>query len=124
MRCILFPEIRAFIENSEIIKLINDGDFDSIYEDKIPYADSDTLNIEEFTGAFTEVMLSADINPLNYMKHIPPCFLYESDIESFVIPDHITDISYSAFDLCDKLKHIILHKNIKVVDNYAFYGCD
>ena len=124
MRSTLFPEIQAFIEDSEIIKLIDNGDFDSIYADKIAYAYSDTLDIEEFTGAFTEAMLSADINPLDYMKYIPPCFLYASDIEHFVIPDHIKDILYSAFDLCDKLKHIVLHKNIEVVHNYAFYGCD
>ena len=120
----LHPDIQHFIEDSRIINMINIGDFKQIYQKEIPYAQFDNLNRQEFTGAFTEAMLSADINPLSSMNLIPPNYLYESDIEAFIIPEHIHSVGYSAFDSCYRLKHITLHKNIKFVDEYAFYSCD
>lgn len=124
MKDSLHPDVEYFIEDPRIISMIDDEAFEQIYQHEIPYAQLDDLNMQEFTAAFTEAMLSAGIDPLSSMKFIPPNFLYESDIEKFEIPEHVDTIQYSAFDSCDKLKHIKLHENIKFVDEYAFYNCD
>ena len=124
MRDFLHPDVQHFIEDPRIISMIDAEDFEQIYQNEIPHIRFDNLNRDEFTGAFTEAMLSAGINPLSSMKLIPPDYLYGNDVENFIIPEHIHTIGYSAFDTCDRLKHITLHENIKFVDEYVFYGCD
>ncbi len=42
---------------------------------------------------------------------------------SYVIPDTVTDIAYGAFSWFSDLEEITLSKNIKNIENYAFYYC-
>ena len=39
------------------------------------------------------------------------------------IPEGITSVSYGAFSECRKLKSLILHDGVTVIDSYAFSGC-
>lgn len=103
-------------ENKEAIR---NSDFGIIY------AAAEDSGLEPYeVSTFTELMYNAGIDPLIHMDRIPDDFLYESDIEQFEIPGHITHIGYSAFDTCDNLKSITLPKNVMTVNNYAFYNCD
>lgn len=112
------PDLKKFIE--KYINYIENDDFGFLYE----YATKQDHLEAYHISAFTEIMYDAEIDPLKYLQYIPSNFLYESDIEKFEIPEHVDTIQYSAFDSCDKLKHIKLHENIKFVDEYAFYSCD
>lgn len=91
----------------------------------IIYAAAQDSGLEPYEiSTFTELMYNAGIDILATMKKVPDNFLYESDWEGFEIPEHITHIGRSAFDSCTNFKHIVIPKNVRTVDNYAFYSCD
>ena len=100
--------IKIFIEN--YIEYIQEDNFSHIYKYCVLEAGLSGYEI----SLFTQAMIEAGIDPLNSMNIIPPDYLYESDIESFDIPSHIRSIGMSAFDCCDKLKHIIFPKNVEI----------
>ena len=71
----MIPELKQFIE--ENIDLISDNEFNDVYNKIKSY---------KFTRLFTEAMLEADINPLNYMEAVPARYLHESTIQHVDIP--------------------------------------
>ena len=45
-------------------------------------------------------------------------------ITSYIIPDEVTTIGYSAFWLCDKLGSVTIGSNVTKISDKAFFGCD
>ena len=116
----------AIRKNKETLKEIitkyeeelNNNDFDTIYH-----------NIEReyrhyHISPFTALLLKNNINPLNYMDHVPVCFAYDLSIESFEIPNNITYIWGNAFDGCKNLKSIHIPNSVKEIYTAAFYACN
>ena len=77
-------KIKKFIEDNK--ELIKNNKWEEIYKEANSY-----LVIYEI-GAFTTILLNADINPLDYMDYVPKSFLAYQDISSFKIPDHMRSI--------------------------------
>lgn len=109
----MIPELKQFIE--ENIDLISDNHFNEIYNKIKSY---------KFTRLFTEVMLEADINPLDYMEAVPSRYLYESRLEHIDIPVGIIIINKFSFAGCHQLKEITIPEGVIKIKEGAFLGCD
>lgn len=73
---------------------------------------------------FTQIMLSIGIDPLNYMTYIPENYLYDSDIESFNIPQGIERIGIAAFGECRKLSKVTIPEGVTHILPDAFVECN
>lgn len=74
-------------------------------------------------GQFTQILLEAKINPLNYLDYIPKYYLRNTDISEFKIPDHIKRIDFNAFKNCNELKTVYIPKSVTSIDSGAFADC-
>ncbi len=130
----MIPELKEFIE--ENIDLISDNEFNDVYNKIKSY---------KSTRLFTEVLLAAEINPLNYMEAVPSGYLYESDIQhvdipvgiiinkyafigcyqfkDITIPEGVIKIGECAFTSCRSLEKLHLPSTLKYIDAGAFQGC-
>lgn len=72
---------------------------------------------------FTELLRKAGVNPLLYMKKVPPTYATYSTITSISIPNNIESIEREAFNRCEKLKSIKLSNNLKRIEWNAFGLC-
>lgn len=108
-------EMKNFIE--ENIKLIEDEKFEELYT--LLYYKQSELRPSEFT----EILLDAGIDPATHMKKIPVFYLYESDIQSYVIPNTINSIGPWAFASCSRLTNITIPNVVTSIDDSAFSGC-
>lgn len=111
-------EVKKFIE--ENADLIEKGDFEQFYK---------KLETERISlGQFTEVFLSAGIDPAEYMREIPSYYLSYyltgTKIASYTIPQNITSIAEYAFLDCKNLTNIVIPGNVKAVGKGAFFGCE
>lgn len=120
---------------------INNNDFKYIYNDLNDNSDIIASDI----GKLTEIFLSANINPLNFLDEVPDYFLYNSKIEEINIPSNITrigegafkhskletinifgdlyqGISDNAFELCYGLRKVTFNK-VASIGVSAFYHC-
>ena len=74
------------------------------------------------------------------LECLPPTFIYEDDvlfnkdkskiisfrnqkIESYIIPNSVTDIGNSAFSNCSSLSNIVIPDSVTAIGNFAFWGC-
>lgn len=105
----MIPELKQFIE--ENIDLISDNKFIDVYNKIKSYA---------FTRLFTEAMLRADINPLNYMEAVPPRYLYESNIQDVDIPVGIIVINRYSFAHCHQIKEVTIPEGVIKIGEGAF----
>ena len=73
------PQVKKFIE--ENIEYINRAEFKLLYISLNamwnPFGS--TVETSRQISEFTEVMLNAGIDPLDYLEWIPECYLYMSD---------------------------------------------
>ena len=107
--------LKNFInENLDLINQDTKESWEAIYKKLIP------LNI---TGQFTEVMLSAGIEPTDVMTDLPKWYLCNSNIKHYEVPSNVTKINSFAFLRCANLKSILINTSITSIDNYAFYSC-
>ena len=106
------PELKQFIE--ENIDLISDNEFNAVYNKIKSY---------KFTRLFTESMLEAEINPLNYMEAVPPRYLYESNIQHVGIPVSIIVINKYAYAHCRQLKEVTIPEGVIKICEGAFMNC-
>ena len=109
----MIPELKQFIE--ENIDLISDNEFNDVYNKIKSY---------KFTRLFTEAMLEAEINPLNYMEAVPKRYLYESNIQHVDIPVGIKVINKYSFAGCSQLKEVIIPEGVIKIGEGAFMSCD
>ena len=72
----------------------------------------------------TDCLLTAEINPFDYLKRIPAKSFYRSKIVEFTIPDNIITIEDSAFRDCDSLTSIVIPDSVTTIGDGAFYWCD
>ena len=101
---------------------INKNDFTYVYH-LFDQADAyDQLQ----TSKFTQVMLGAKINPLDFMEGVPPSFLFEcEDIENILqnkvmIPKHLISIGAQAFSGTTWNNPILISNNMLKIEEYAF----
>ena len=104
---------------------INKNDFTYVYH-LFDQADAyDQLQ----TSKFTQVMLGAKINPLDFMEGIPPSFLFEcEDIEDVLqnkvmIPKHLISIGAQAFSGTQWFNPILISNNMLKIEEYSFASC-
>lgn len=104
--------IQQFIE--ENIDLIEDNEFFYLYKQIKSYT---------FTRGFTETLLAADINPLDYMTEVPERYLYESKIQTLHIPAGINTVGKYAFARCTEITQLSLPEGLTLIDEGAFMNC-
>lgn len=111
-------ELKNFIR--ENAQLINDNEFDTVFKK----LDRDfSISLQE-SNTFLNVLYSAGIDPLLYMKKMPVGFMMENlDVESIKIPSNITKISNSAFSGCKNLKSIDIKGLVTEIGRFAFAKC-
>ena len=111
-------ELKNFIE--ENADLINNNEFDTVFKKlnrdfSISFQESNT---------FLNVLYSAGIDPLLYMKKMPMGFMMDNpDVESIKIPSNIVKISNSAFSDCKNLKSVDMKGLVIEIGRFAFYKC-
>ena len=115
---------KSFIERN--IELIEQEKLNLLYDN----AESDILNHKLVPGNMRELTLilkdvfGYEPNQHPSMYAVPSYYRILSDIESFVIPDHIERIKGSAFKNCDRLKEITIPKSIVQIYDQVFFGCN
>ena len=109
----MIPELKQFIE--ENIDLISANEFNDVYNKIKSYT---------FTRLFTEAMLAAEINPLNYTEAVPPRYLYESNIQHVDIPVGIIVINKYSFADCRQIKEVTIPEGVIKIGEGAFMSCD
>lgn len=113
-------DLQNCLRNSKVQYLINNNDYNQLY----PYIiSSRVIKLYPTVGELTQLILSADINPLDYMDYIPECYLAWTGISSFKIPQHIAIIDKYAFAYCKSLKSIIIPDNVTQIGSHAFDNC-
>ena len=112
-------EIKEFIEDNK--DLIEENEWDELYE-KL-----DTIKPFQLSliGEFTEILLQAHIDPLEYMKEVPAFYLDRRTVpyESYSLPSSIKGIKVFAFAFTEGLKKINTNKVTKIGQN-AFNSSD
>ena len=108
----MIPELKQFIE--ENIELISDNEFNDVYNKIKSY---------KFTRLFTEAMLEAEINPLNYMEAVPSHYLYGSNIQHVDIPVGIIVINKYSFAHCRQIKEVTIPEGVVKIGEGAFMNC-
>ncbi len=108
----MIPELKQFIE--ENIDLISDNEFNAVYNKIKSY---------KFTRQFTEAMLEAEINPLNYMEVVPSRYLHTSNIQHVNIPVGIILINKYSFAYCRQIKDISIPEGVIKIGEGAFMNC-
>lgn len=107
-------EVKKFIE--ENADLIEKGDFEQFYK---------KLETERISlGQFTEVFLSAGIDPAEYMREIPSYYLTGTEMVSYTIPQNITSIDWSAFIDCNEFTNVTIPDSVTSIGDYAFGYCE
>mgnify|MGYP003571242273 CR=1 FL=1 len=110
-----YINIEKFLDNPNIISLLNSNDFLTLYEAQIA-----TSNNMFETGLFTDLLYKSDIDPLSHMSIIPEGYLYNSKISGIYIPDNIKIIRSLAFGLCTNLNNVRMSSNIEFLDKFVF----
>ena len=108
----MIPELKQFIE--ENIDLISDNEFNDVYN---------KIKSVKFTRLFTEAMLEAEINPLNYTEAVPPRYLQGSNIQHVDIPVGIIVINTYSFADCRQIKEVTIPEGVIKIGEGAFYNC-
>lgn len=71
----------------------------------------------------TELLISLDIDPLDYLDHIPQYFVAYTEIKSIDIPKHIKEIRSYAFSDCTLLTNVTIPDSVIDISDYAFPYC-
>lgn len=95
-------------------ELLEEGNFDELY-----FMYQQMVNL--VSTSLTELLMSAGIEPLDYLTHIignyaPNCKL----ITRVVIPENIKSIGYHAFNGCSELTSVVIPDSVTNMGRYAF----
>ena len=112
-----------FFKNPDNIKLLNDGDFLTLYiefQNKLSY-----INVRELT----RFLYMSGINVLDYVDKVPDCFLYGALVEEkypcltedFHIREGIKEIGFQAFKHCKVIKRFFLPSTLTKIEENALY---
>ena len=110
-------ELREFLDNEAVQKLINKNKWEEVYNQWRFYTVFYPAN------ELTQILFSIGIDPLNYMHSIPGKYLSNTNITEFNIPKHITSIGNYAFGDCTSLKSIDIPNSITNIGTRAFMYC-
>ena len=115
-------ELKKFIKENK--NLINANKWDEIYWNASRF-DCFEENPDGVAPYLTDILLKCDINPLLYMKEIPHSYYCNNELEEFVIPDNIENITYGTLNL-PNCKTFILPKNLKYLHLgiFDYIGCN
>lgn len=117
------PQVKKFIE--ENIEYINRAEFKLLYIslNAMWNSFSSTAETSRQISEFTEVMLNAGIDPLDYLEWIPECYLYKSNtyIKNLSSNKKLNDIAANAFYLNSVLETV--NVNTEYVSRNAFCSC-
>ena len=86
--------------------------------EKIDIPDS----VEEL-GGFNGCTKLVNVQIPSGIHTLAPYFFARTEIEKYVIPDHITCIGAHAFAECEKLKEVVIPSGCKEIGAYCFDGC-
>ena len=115
-------EIKLLFKNDTVIRLLNNNEFQNIY-DMLENMDDEVSTTDKLlVPAFTEILFKVGIDPLPYLITLPPYFAYNLDIESITIPSNIEYIDEGAF-WKSKIKNIKLSNTLKGIYQNAFRDC-
>ena len=106
-------EVKKFIEQH--IDLIENNWWEQLYSLAIE------LVYRQRIGELTQILLDANIDPLNSLTNIPPNYLAWSPIQQFTIPDKIKAIGEFAF-IETEIVSIDIPKDV-VIGERAFTSC-
>lgn len=117
MQVTITNEIKRFLANDKIIDMINDNDFDTVYNEW------NKVKGDSHISDLTNILYVSGIDILPKMSRIPPrCFAYMS-IKSIDIPNNIEDIDERAFFECKELTSINLSNSIRSIVSKTFFNC-
>lgn len=92
---------------------INNNNFNKVYEDW-----------EKSPSYLTNILISAEINPLPYLTNIPQGFAEGlTNIEEVVLTNKTVNIQSTAFLECSNLKYLYLPRSIKSIGMFSFIRC-
>lgn len=113
-------EVQYFIEkNISLIEQDTKASWEEVYN-KI-YDPDYEMSCEDI-GAFGDLMLDMELDPLSNLDYVPPYFLFESKRTSINIPEGIETISTGAFS-GSSIKSIVIPRTCKTIEERAFYEC-
>lgn len=111
--------VQECIKNDSFLELYEIFNFDYSYLD---------------TKDLTDILYSCGIKVLDYVYRVPSHFLYGAINpnkygnlligEDFYIQEGITEIGYSAFKWCRKIKRFYLPSTLKLIEGYGLYGIE
>ena len=110
--------VNKLLSKKFVQDLINNNQFEKLYA-YLP----DKVSDISYIGELTQLLLAADVNPLDNLDYIPEKYLIKSKIANFKIPDNIKTIKFMAFAYCNDLKSIQFPAGLEVIGDGAFYNC-
>lgn len=133
------PVSAATVDNSTSVVSGDDNDY------RCFFLDDGTLEISEYVGSDTDVIIPNEINGTAVTSIGKYVFSYNSNIDSVTIPDSVTNIGYGAFrgssitsikipnsvtrictgafSECAKLTSITIPDSVTEINGYAFSEC-
>ena len=108
--------IEQILRREYVSHAIDIGNFAAVYNE----LDREPIFV---STCITYLFFEAGIDPLANMYKIPNFYLSCSDIDSFLIPEHISIIGNAAFFGCLNLKYIVMDNRIKTIEEEAFASC-
>ena len=109
----LSEDLKTFLSKPEVQEALQKADFSTLYK-KFP---------PDFVSDFTRLLISLNIDPLNYLDHIPDRFLASTSVKHIDIPSNITSIGNRAFYNCDSLTSATISNGVMSIGNRAFKNC-
>lgn len=109
---ILSGFIKDFLSDPANQKLFRTNNFAALY-----------IKASSNSRYLTELLLSLDIDPLDYLDHIPQYFVAYTEIKSIDIPKHIKEIRSYAFSDCTLLTNVTIPDNVIDISDYVFPYC-
>ena len=109
---ILSGFIKDFLSDPVNQKLFRTNNFAALY-----------IKASSNSRYLTELLISLDIDPLDYLDHIPQYFVAYTEIKSIDIPKHIKEIRNYAFSDCTLLTNVTIPDSVIDISDYAFPYC-
>ena len=106
--------MRIFLMRNK--EYINKNDFEMLYINLFEYQ-------PDYISLLTQLLLEAELNPLDSVDYIPSGFLENTNIKNFTIPEHITAIGSYAFKTCSKLENIEIPSSVESIAKSVFEDC-